>query len=94
MPGISREVAEHTLQILPGSKLVKQCLRCFDEEKRRAIGEEIAKLLAAGFIREVHHPEWLANHVLVQKRAGNGGGVLTIRVSTKHAQMIYFLYHE
>ena len=65
MQGIPREVAEHTLQILPGSKPVKQCLRRFDEEKRRAIGEEIAKLLAAGFIKEVYHPEWLANPVLV-----------------------------
>ena len=51
MPGIPREVAEHTLQILPGSKPVKQRLRRFNEEKRRAIGEEIAKLLAAGFIK-------------------------------------------
>ena len=65
MPGIPREVAEHTLKIHPGSKLVKQCLCRFDEEKRWAIGEEIAKLLAAGFVREVHHPEWLANPVLV-----------------------------
>ena len=47
MPGILRELAEHTLQILLGSKPVKQRLRRFDEEKRRAIGEEIAKLLAA-----------------------------------------------
>ena len=68
MPGIPREVAEHTLQILPGSKPVKQRLRRFDEEKRRAIGEEIAKLLAAGFIKEVYHPEWLANPVLVRKK--------------------------
>ena len=65
MPGILREVAKHTLKIHPGSKLMKQRLRRFDEEKCRAIGEEIVKLLAAGFIREVHHPEWLANPVLV-----------------------------
>ena len=65
MPGIPREVTEHTLKIHPGSKPVKQCLCRFDEEKRRAIGEEIAKLSATGFIREVHHPEWLANPVLV-----------------------------
>ena len=70
MPGISREVTEHTLKIHPGSKPVKQRLRRFDEEKRRAIGEEIAKLSAVGFIREVHHPEWLANHVLVRKKSG------------------------
>ena len=68
MPGILREVAEHTLKIHPGSKPVKQRLRRFDEEKRRAIGEEIAKLLTVGFIKEVHHPEWLANPVLVRKK--------------------------
>jgi hypothetical protein len=70
MPGIPREVAEHTLEIRAGSKSVKQCLRCFDEEKRRVIGEEIHKLLEAGFIKEVHHPEWLANPVLVKKKSG------------------------
>jgi hypothetical protein len=70
MPGIPREVAEHALEIRAGSKLVKQCLRRFDEEKRRIIGEEIHKLLAAGFIKEVHHPDWLANPVLVKKKNG------------------------
>ena len=70
MPSIPREVAEHTLKIHPGSRPVKQRMRRFDEEKRRAIGEEIAKLLAAGFIREVHHPEWLANPILVRKKNG------------------------
>ena len=70
MPGIPREVAEHALKIKLGSKLVKQHLRRFDEEKRRDIGEEIAKLLAAEFIKEVYHPEWLANPVLVRKKSG------------------------
>ena len=56
MLGIPREVAEHALKIRPGSNLVKQRLRRFDEEKHRAIGEEIAKLLAAGFIKEVYPP--------------------------------------
>jgi hypothetical protein len=49
---------------------VKQPLRRFDEEKRRAIGEEVHKLMAAGFIKEVFHPEWLANPVLVKKKGG------------------------
>jgi hypothetical protein len=26
--------------------------------------------MAAGFIKEVFHPEWLANHVLVRKKGG------------------------
>src|SRR4026207_295410 len=71
MPGIPREVAEHSLDVRPNSKLVKQRLRRFDELKRRAIGEELQKLLAAGFIKEVFHPEWLANPVLVKKKNGS-----------------------
>ena len=77
MPGIPREVTKHTLKIRPGSKPVKQRMCRFDEEKRRAISEEIAKLLAARFIKKVYHPEWLANPVLVQKRVGNVECVLT-----------------
>ena len=70
MPGILREVTKHTLKIHLGSKLVKQRLCLFDEKKHRAISEEIAKLSAAGFIKEVYHPEWLANPVLVRKKSG------------------------
>jgi hypothetical protein len=70
MPGIPRDVAEHSLDIRAGARPVKQPLRRFDEEKRRAIGEEIHKLMAAGFIKEVFHPEWLANPVLVRKKGG------------------------
>jgi hypothetical protein len=67
MKGILREVAEHKLNIKPGSKPVKQRLRRFNDDKCKAIGEEILKLLSARFIREVYHPEWLANPVLVKK---------------------------
>ena len=71
MPGNPREVAEHSLDIKAGSKPVKQGLHRFDEERRRAIAEELQKLLAAGFIKEVYYPEWLANPVLVRKKNGN-----------------------
>jgi len=70
MPGIPREVAEHSLEFRAGSKPVNQWLRRFDEEKCRIIGEEIHKLLMAGFIKEVHHPDLLANPVLVKKKNG------------------------
>ena len=68
MPGVPRELAEHTLNIDPKFKPVKQFLRWFNEERRKAIGEEVARLLAAGFIIEVFHLEWLANPVLVLKK--------------------------
>ena len=70
MPGIPREVAEHELRIFSGSKPVQQRLRHFDNKRRRAIGEEIAKLLATGFIKEVYHSDWLSNPVLVKKKNG------------------------
>jgi hypothetical protein len=70
MPGIPRKVFEHALRIKPGSKPVQQRLRCFNEEKHRAISEEIAKLLVARFIKEVYHPKWLANPVLVKMKSG------------------------
>jgi hypothetical protein len=56
MSGILREVIEH--------------LRRFDEEKRRVNREEVHKLLAVRFIKEVLHPEWLANPILVRKKGG------------------------
>jgi hypothetical protein len=75
MPDILRDVAEHSLDLRAGARPVKQPLRRFDEERRRAIDEEIHKLMAAGFIKEVFHPEWLANPVLVRKTGENGGCV-------------------
>jgi hypothetical protein len=68
MPGILRETVEHSLRIQADAKRVKQCLRRFDDERHRAIEEEIAKLLDVGFIREVLHPDWLANPVLVPQK--------------------------
>jgi hypothetical protein len=43
----------------------------FTDDRWDAIKKELAKLLAAGFIREVFHPEWLANPVLVRKKNTN-----------------------
>jgi hypothetical protein len=55
MPGIPREVTEHSLDILPHSRVVQLRLRRFDEEQHRAIGVELRKLLEAGFIKVVFH---------------------------------------
>ncbi|XP_066361177.1 uncharacterized protein [Miscanthus floridulus] len=68
MPRIPWEVTEHALCLILGSKPAKQSLCHFDDERCRAIGEEIVKLLAVGFIREVFHSDWLANPVLVKKK--------------------------
>nr|ABA93980.1 retrotransposon protein, putative, Ty3-gypsy subclass [Oryza sativa Japonica Group] len=70
MPGVPREVIEHKLMVRPDAKLVKQRLRKFAPDRKQAIREELNKLLKAGFIREVLHPEWLANPVMVRKANG------------------------
>ena len=49
---------------------MKQRLRRFNEEKRKIIGEKVHKLLTVGFIKVVHHPDWLANPILVKKKNG------------------------
>jgi hypothetical protein len=70
MPGISREVIEHHLKINPDARSVQQKPRKQSIEQQNFIREEIKKLLDAGFIREVHHPQWLANPVVVPKAGG------------------------
>jgi hypothetical protein len=39
-------------------------------EWQNFIPEGIKKLFDAGFIREVHHPQWLANPIVVPKAGG------------------------
>ena len=68
MPGVLMDFAEQKLHVRSDAKPVRQPLRRLSEEKRRVVGEEIARLLAAGFIMEVFFPEWLANPVLVLKK--------------------------
>nr|AAP54912.2 retrotransposon protein, putative, Ty3-gypsy subclass [Oryza sativa Japonica Group] len=70
MPGIPREVIEHSLYVKEDAKPIKQRLRRFAQDRKDAIKEELTKLLAAGFIKEVLHPDWLANPVLVRKKTG------------------------
>jgi hypothetical protein len=61
MPGVSSEVAEHTVNIKLGSRSIKHGLQRFNQEKCWAM------------IKEVLHPDWIANPILVPKRTGNGG---------------------
>ena len=68
MPGVPRKFAEHALKVHPDAKPVKQGLRRFDGRRKKAIGKEIIRLLAANFIREVIWTDWVANPVLVPKK--------------------------
>ena len=49
-------------------------------EKRKAIGEEVARFLAAEFIQEIYHSEWLASVVMVP----NNDDSLRMCIDFKH----------
>ena len=66
MPGLPKELIEHALKVDLKATPKKQRLRHFSPDKQEAI-----KKLAVEFIKEVYHPEWLANPVLVQKKNNN-----------------------
>jgi hypothetical protein len=68
MPGVPRHLIEHSLIVLKTAKPIKQKLRWFAHDKKEAIRVEVTWLLVVGFIKEVYHPEWLANPVLVHKK--------------------------
>jgi hypothetical protein len=55
MSGVPSELAEHSLNINPSAKPMKQAMRCFEDKKCHAMGKELAKLLEAGFVREFIH---------------------------------------
>jgi hypothetical protein len=68
MPGVPIRLIEHSLNVDPKATPKRQHLCRFTDDRQDAIKKELAKLLATGFIREVFHPEWLANPVLVRKK--------------------------
>jgi hypothetical protein len=63
-------VIEHSLHVKEDTKPIKQRLHHFAQDRKDAIKEELTKMLAAGFIKEVLHPDWLANPILVRKKTG------------------------
>ena len=63
-------VITHRLNVNPSFKSIKQKKRSFTLERKKAINEEVGKLLQAKAIREVEYLEWLANVVLVKKANG------------------------
>jgi hypothetical protein len=56
MPGVPRNLIEHSLNVDPKATPKQQHLHCFADDRRDAIKKELAKLLASGIIREVFHP--------------------------------------
>jgi hypothetical protein len=72
MPGVPREVIEHHLAVCPQAHPVKQKTQKQPQEKQDFIVKEIEKLKKAKLIREVDHPTWIANPVVIPKSNGSG----------------------
>ncbi|KAI3739892.1 hypothetical protein L2E82_30304 [Cichorium intybus] len=69
--GVDREVIEHSLNVKPESKAIKQKKRGQAGERNMAINTEVTKLVAAGILREAVFPDWIANPVMVKKSDGS-----------------------
>ncbi|CAL2231673.1 unnamed protein product [Prunus armeniaca] len=81
MPGLNPSLVSHTLNIELGTKPIVQARRNFHPEVEKQIKVEIEKLLAAGFIKPIKHPTWLANIVPVKKKTG------VIRICTDYRDL-------
>jgi hypothetical protein len=68
MPRVPKELIEHELHLDRRAKPVKQHLHYFAQDKKDVIKREIARLLDVDFIKEVYHPNWLTNLVLVPQK--------------------------
>jgi hypothetical protein len=70
MPGIDPSIISHKLNVNPYLRPIRQKRRIFALERNNAIMEEVDKLIASNFIREVFYPDWLANVIMVKKANG------------------------
>ena len=60
----------HHLNVNPSIIPRRQSPRRPSKEHVKAIKNEVTKLKLAGAIKEVFHPQWLANTVVVKKKTG------------------------
>nr|KYP40046.1 Retrovirus-related Pol polyprotein from transposon opus [Cajanus cajan] len=70
MPGLDRNLVEHSLPMILGKKLVKQNPRRFAPQVIEKIKEEIERLLKAKFIRTSRYADWVSNIVPIIKKNG------------------------
>jgi hypothetical protein len=68
MPGIGRDLVEHTLPIKKGFRPRKQPVRNYNPDLLVRIKEEVERLLEVGFIRMCRYAEWISNIVSGEKK--------------------------
>nr|KYP76697.1 Transposon Ty3-I Gag-Pol polyprotein [Cajanus cajan] len=70
IPGIDPNFHCHRLSVCRDAKPIAQKKRKMGGDRAQAVKEETAKLLQAGFIREIKYSTWLANVVMLKKANG------------------------
>uniref|UniRef100_A0A2N9GUT9 Uncharacterized protein n=1 Tax=Fagus sylvatica TaxID=28930 RepID=A0A2N9GUT9_FAGSY len=69
-PGVSLDLACHSLNISGDAKPVSQKRRKLAPERAEIVAKEVERLLEANAIRSVQYPTWLSNTVVVKKKNG------------------------
>lgn len=67
MPGIDVDIHYHKLASCKDANPIVQRKRKTGEERCRAVQQEVAKLMAPQFVREIDYTTWLSNVVMVKK---------------------------
>jgi hypothetical protein len=67
-PGVSSDLACHSLNISTEAKPVSQKRRKLAPERAEIVTKEVDRLLEVNAIRPVQHPTWLSNTVVVKKK--------------------------
>ncbi len=67
-PGVSLDLACHSLNISVEAKPVSQKRRKLAPERAEIVAKEVERLLEANAIRTVQYPTWLSNTVVVKKK--------------------------
>ncbi|GKC46015.1 reverse transcriptase domain-containing protein, partial [Tanacetum coccineum] len=90
MTGVLRSIAEHRLNIREGCQPIRQKRRGQAPDRNKAIQEEVAKLVEAEIMREVHYHDLLSNPVMKSTRKSN----LSADIPSSIFLDVYKGYHQ
>uniref|UniRef100_A0A2N9F3B0 Uncharacterized protein n=1 Tax=Fagus sylvatica TaxID=28930 RepID=A0A2N9F3B0_FAGSY len=90
-PGVSLDLACHSLNISGDAKPVSQKRRKLAPERAEIVAKEVERLLEANAIRSVQYPTWLSNTVVVKKKNGKWRGYHQIPMAHSDQEKTAFI---
>ena len=82
MSGINPINASHKPNVIPSARPIRQKVRCFHPDRHQVIQALVDNILKSIFIKEIKYSEWLANVVVVLKKASK------LRVCLEYTDLI------